>query len=376
MNKIKIEDSDDLTIKHILNLFKNLEGFKPKENNLSINDFLTKNSLTIEDKQEGVNLIYGITKNIISHHLEDIVKKINNHPKDVRDLKQLFSEESSFLNELHSPATKMKYENIIEFNGLQVVLDKGQFIDEKMFSNVEKELTHLFQKQLESFKSNLLMDLLIFQIDNKKPDAVFVQELGNDFMENKNFIRNEKNISSKYVDNLYQTMYKLDLSDENMLRISDKIDNFYRKNYHKDNRSEILEEIQKQKTDLLASPGMLKKYDQLGYDIEGLSQFGWQTFFRYGNEAQLIEVLETLSKTENFQKDIKNLTEDDFDPYSILKGTNSILGQAFSLIEKFPQENKVNNIFVFERFIDSEYEKIQEKESNKILTPKKDKMKL
>lgn len=375
MKKINIENSSDDAIKHVLKTFSKLTSFFPDNNNISIDDILSPDfKFDEKTKKDSVSFIYQTTKNLIKYHLSDISKKINEHPEKGNNVKETFEKEKNFLNSLYSPATTMKSDNFFFFNKDKIILDKNNFIDEKLFLKVEEDLQSLFKKQLSLFKNHVIFDVMIYQIDNMVDDTYFIKNEGLKFIEDKNFLKNEKNITEKYVENIFKSLDFFNFNDEEKIKTIDSFEKLFNESYFKSNREEILTSIKDHKSDLLSLPNMLEKYEEFS-ENKNIEKFNWDRFFSYANEEQLLSALKIFSQTESFKNDIEKMKKsENYDIFSELKDSNSLIGNAFKHLFEQKKESNKNNILgtidLIERFFNEELEsseklKVEEKKKAK-----------
>lgn len=374
MKKINIENSDNDAIKYVVKTFSKLKEFFPKENTVSVDEILSENfSFDEKSKGEVISFIYKTTKNLIEFHLNDISKKINSHPKVGKDIKESFNNERLFLNSLHSPATTMKEENFFFFKKDKIMLDKTQFINESLFNSVEDDLKNLFKKQLNLFKNHVIFDVIIYQIDNNINDTYFIKNEGLKFIEEKNMLNNEKDMSEKYVSNIFKSLDFFEFDDETKIKTIDTFEKLFKDSYFKSNREEIIEAITYNKAELLSLPGMIEKYSEIhNYNDIKIEKFNWDRFFSYADERQLLSALNILSNTDSFKEDIELMKKSEsYDIFSELKERNSIIGTAFKHLFEIKNEGNKNHVLdtinLIERFVDSNVES-----SEKIIEQKKE----
>lgn len=362
MKKINIENSDESAIKHVVKTFSKLRDFFPKENIVLPEEVLSDNfKLDEKNKKEVISFIYKTTRNLIDFHLNDISKKINSHPKNGDNIKDSFNNERLFLNSLHSPATTMREENFFFFDKNKIVLDKTQFIDESLFQSVELDLKNLFKRQLNLFKNHVIFDVMVYQIDENINDTYFIKNEGLKFIEEKNMLNNEKDMSEKYVSNIFKSLDFFDFDDETKIKTIDTFEKLFTESYFKSNRDEIIESITNNKSEFLALPGMIDKYSEINTDIK-IDKFDWDRFFSYADQGQLLSTLNILSKSDSFKADIETMKKSEsYDIFSELKEKKSIIGTAFKYLSDIKNEDNKTHILdtinLIERFVDEKVEK-------------------
>jgi hypothetical protein len=193
------------------------------------------------------------------------------------------------------------------------------------------------------------------------------------FIEEKNMLNNEKDMSEKYVSNIFKSLDFFEFDDETKIKTIDTFEKLFKDSYFKSNREEIIEAITYNKAELLSLPGMIEKYSEIhNYNDIKIEKFNWDRFFSYADERQLLSALNILSNTDSFKEDIELMKKSEsYDIFSELKERNSIIGTAFKHLFEIKNEGNKNHVLdtinLIERFVDSNVES-----SEKIIEQKKE----
>lgn len=349
MSIIKLEDAPVEAVQHVLFTFKNLVNFFPKDKNAEIliskmdnNDFI----LTEEDKKSTVDIIYKTVRNLISTHLNKNLDYLDSHPdmNQNKKINEIFNEEKEFLNNFSMLTMNVAEDNFIHYNDDKILIEKEKIIDPKLIDKVNLKFDELFNKQLHALKYHVMFDTLIYQINNKNDTFNILKNKGLDFIEEKNFVNNKKELSLDYLTNINKTMEHFQFSNEEKINTLGVVHDFLEKNYVKDNKDELCEFLNKTQGQLFSLPNAIHNYHEQ-FPENKIKNVDWDSFFSYATSEQLNEAFYSLIESGSLNDDLKEAKKEGVDDFynHFSERQDFMLGKIFKSImdqridkDKFP----------------------------------------
>lgn len=365
MKNIKIEESPIETVHHVLNVFSKLYDFFPDNHPLTqrLKNYHEGNNddliLTEEDKKSTIDFIYKTVNNLMSKHLTDNIEQLKSHPivsqgkLNQYGLKKLFNTEKDFLNNFSTLVLSITNENFIQHNDFNVIIDREKIIDRKLLTEVNNEIKLLFKKQLQALSNHTLFDTLIYQIDNKKDKHHILKNAGLDYLEMKNIVENKKELSEKYLNNVFKTLDFFEFDEISQIKVLDTMNEFFKEKYIKNNQTEIIDILNNKKETLLSYPNAIVNYHFENPEAK-FENIKWENIFSYATENQLEDIIAVLIKTKSLDKDLELISKNREEEYfELLLDKDTILGTAFKYLSenRMPNGNLSTALSVFERNI-------------------------